>query len=1276
MKRLIGLALLTLVVIFGAAVALAQTRTTQPTVRRPENLPTTLAQPTLARPIPPMPPAPKTGGAVRRRVQSSSGATINVTPGGGCTSGSSAIVPVTYLVGCAITWQASGLQGTAYKDAILAPNAATPTLLEASAFAPGAAPTESSTLSVAGTYVLGTLNTVTNNWDALVYIVVGTPSYFDTYSDPAHVTQAQNFVADGSHPVYLHATGLASNHHYIYLIENTSNTGDCVYTAPVSTVPTTTLCNPTVVTGVKPSSGVFDTSWTPNSGTQAYITDGTYSISLYDQAISERVEQRQVNITTASNTRVVSIYGTSAAGTIGPVTRIAYDNNSIDANETYVNIGAKGTGFGAFQTLRYVFSDPNGHVVENTTVNANASGTVPNTTTWSLTAGTNTYTPNTYTATFATNSGSYPVLASGAFQVLGYDALIQFTNPVATSVAITGGNVVTGIQVTNDSDAHYGTGNGDGIKEILLTSDGSFSSVTLLSGTNTCSPHSCQLQTVTDSDGQSWNANLICNGGGGCGSGNRLYTLDLTPVTAGQYLKVGSVITVPNISFTNSGPSQCNGTTNCKFVSQIYPVDGFGLSSSDASGSGIAASNNLYFTDDPTHTYAATGTLTVVRIKSGTVGQMVPGYTPRFNQAVYAANQPRSGGSQQNVLDFHVNNTSSLNTATVFSLAFIFPPNINTSTIAVDAGSPNAWVVQSCPTGVPLGSICVGTTGSNTGLAPQTSQDIWLDVNPPTSAASYTDITGQVVNYSPNYAVSAAGQTTVFVGNTNPQTVDSIALGSYSLNSTLMTGGFSPASLGVNGTYPVSVNLSNTSSGSDPFPDYLDLVAIDVPSGTFVPNSGAGAVSPSAFSVLNPTTPVSIGGGNVRYFVGLCAGQNNNTYGPTADSPITPSGASNFNCGSTLAQSALAPGATLSVNGNVTTATSNISATLWAHGANGNGWSQGIPITLTISGNAASAGFSEYGNYGSPNTIATNAQPQTGGDSNTTFGNSYVYSITNNGTTAVTSATITIPGKDNTGANGADSGSPQVAWTVTAAPTIIGTNYGCSIVSYTSATTAGVDGSVVIGGGGCSLGNHQTLNIALTMKSPYRVNTTYNFPTLINGSYNATETWNNDQTVEVIAGASLVITVNPPATGSGGSTGVSPACAPSTCTFGINVVDFGTVPASSTATATDVVNTAVSTDVAAPEGWKLYVSADVNPSNVLATKIDAAHSITGIANFNVDQTSYGTIPLGPSTLLLVDTGTGTAARRNPFDIINNYQLTLPAGANTGTVTLTYTFIAN
>ena len=1268
MKRILGIALLALVLVYGAAVAFAQTRTTLPTVRRPEALPSALPQAILQRPLPPMPPAPKNGGAVRRRVQSSSGATINVTAGSGCTSGGSAIAPVTYAVGCAITWQATGLQGTAYKDAILAPGASTPTLLEITAFAPGASPTESSTLSVAGTYVLGTLNTTTNNWDALVYIVVGTPTYFDTYSDPAGVTRAQNFVADGAHPVYLHATGLASNHHYIYLIENTSNTGNCVYTAPVSTVPTTTLCNPTVVTGVKPSSGVFDTSWTPNSSSQAYITDGTYSISLYDQGTSQRVEQRQVNITTASNTHTVSIYGTSAAGTIGPVTRIAYDNNSIDANETYVNIAAKGTGFSAFQTLRYVFSDPNGHVVENTTVNADGTGTVPNTTTWSLTAGTNTYTPNTYTATFSTNSGSYPVLASGAFQVLGYDALVQFTNPVATSVAITGGNVVTGIQVTNDADAHYGTGNGDGIKEILFTSDASFSLISLLSGTS-CGSR-CQTQTVTDSDGQSWTAVLTCTGG--CGGGNRNYTMDVTPVTAGQYLKPGSVLTIPNMSFSNSGPSQCNGTTNCKLVTQIYPVDGFGLSSSGASST--AASNNLYFTDDPTHTYSATGTLSVVKIKSGTVGQMVPGYTPRFTQAVYAANQPRSGGSSQNVLDFHVNNTSSLNTATVFSLALIFPPNINTSTIAVDSGSPNAWIVQSCPSGVPLGSICVGTTGSNTGLAPQTSQDIWLDVDPPTSAASYTDITGQVVNYSPNYAVAAASQTTVFVGNTNPQTVDSIALGSYSLNYTLMTGAFSPSSLGVSGTYPVTVNLTNTSSGSDPFPDYIDLMAVDVPSGTFVPNSGSGQATPSTFSVLNPTTPVSIGGGNVRYFVGLCAGQNNNTYGPTADSPVTPSGSSNFNCGSTLEQGALAPGATLSINGNVTTATSNISGTLWAHGANGNGWSQGIPITLTISGNAASSGFSQYGNYGAPNTIPTNTQPQTGGDSNTTYGNSYVYSITNNGTTAVTSATIAIPGKDNTGANGADSGG--VAWTVTAAPTIIGTTYGCSIVSYSSATTAGVDGSVVIGGGGCSLGNHQTLNIALTMKSPYRVNTTYNFPTLINGSYNATETWNNDQTVQVIPGASLVITVNPPASGSGGSTGVAPACAPSTCTFGTNKVDFGTVPANSTATATDVVRTAVSTDVASPQGWKLYVSADVNPSNVLSTMVDAAHSITGVTNFNVDQTTFGTIPVGPSTLLLVDTGSGTAARRNPFDIINDYQLVLPAGANTGSVTLTYTFIAN
>ena len=71
-----------------------------------------------------------------------------------------------------------------------------------------------------------------------------------------------------------------------------------------------------------------------------------------------------------------------------------------------------------------------------------------------------------------------------------------------------------------------------------------------------------------------------------------------------------------------------------------------------------------------------------------------------------------------------------------------------------------------------------------------------------------------------------------FIGS--PTTVDSVAIGAYSLNGGLMTGGVSPGSVGTSTTNTLTYNLRNTPTSSDPFPDEVDFVALEIPNQTFV----------------------------------------------------------------------------------------------------------------------------------------------------------------------------------------------------------------------------------------------------------------------------------------------------------------------------------------------------------------------------------------------------------------------------------------------------------
>ena len=100
--------------------------------------------------------------------------------------------------------------------------------------------------------------------------------------------------------------------------------------------------------------------------------------------------------------------------------------------------------------------------------------------------------------------------------------------------------------------------------------------------------------------------------------------------------------------------------------------------------------------------------------------------------------------------------------------------------------------------------------------------------------------------------------------------------------------------------------------------------------------------------------------------------------------------------------------------------------------------------------------------------------------------------------------------------------------------------------------------------------------------------------------------------------------------------------------------------------------------------WTLSVYASNNPATVgigsptneLQVDDDSANSSSG-AGILFDQTSFGVIPTNPGTPLQVAHGTSLTARTTPYDVLQNFAVTLGTeSVIPQQATLTYTLIAN
>ncbi len=1221
------------------------------------------AEAVIPRPQPPRSSGRNTSGAVRY-IHSATGSDIQITYVSGCGGGAyPGIVPVN----CQITWKPINVSAPNGHDCFYAP------FYNNAAAADGSANCQNGnsgvahtiTLFIQGTWILGSFNKVTNRWDELAFITVGTPPTIGTYDSSADTTPQSSFIANGSNTVYFAATGLITLDKIVFDISYASLKGNCVYMLGGVSADGYGGCNPFANPGVNAAGGQANASWTPPPGTPT----GTYILTVTDISQGIRLASRQFSIVSSGTPPTVTFVpgggnpSPAPAFTTPPSTDLgsyAYDGN--DASTSKITVKTTAPLLTPTSTYIRTFSDPNGIINNNFGLTTNAltdgTGKIADATLTLAVAQTplNFSTP-TYTYSLLGPLATGPIVFANSFQILGYAMSTQFLNPQGTALTVGTGTATSSLQFTNTSDTVYGSGNGDLIQFMELKTAGDGSVISLNCGAL------CTSEIVSDSAGNLWTASVTLTGA--------TYRLFLAPQA--NALPVGATLTVPNMTWT--GPVTNCGVAGCKLTTSFVPQHG--LTWTDTTKN---ASNPVYLVDNGAVSPSATGSIVLV-------GNEAHGYTPRSTQSFYEYAQPFAQ-TQQLSLKYTLTNVNS-GGINLKAFRLTMPVGFLYSTMTVSAGGTAAWAsdAASC-SGLASNVFCFKSAA---GIAAAVTDSVTFSVDAPKVAFSYTDVLGQVTSPG-NYGITAANtpsQKTIEVGPSNPYLVDTTALGSYSLNATLMT--FGVSSTGAGPTYAMTVNYTNTSSSADPFPDYVDALLLQV-------INGAGAfsaitTSSAGFTYEGPAQTnqgsAYLGGSNADdYWFGTCVAQRASAQPFFGN--VTP-------CTLAQEQNSIAPGGALTINATYTDATGQSTAILWAHGANSNGWAA-YYINLPLSGSAAYGGFQAVGTYGAPTTLSSGTVPTIGLDTDPTKGNSYVYRFNNQSGANVAQFSIQIPGLDNGGSNAIDTETTPVPWTLTTTPSFAatgssGTNYGCVYNRSASATTGGVSGGILITG--CTIPVGGWVDVAFAMKGPYNAGDKYTFtsqyttkvaspcsttvpyPCANNGA--TTEQWIGDQSITNVLAANLSIVVNP-----GAITGSTPVVVCAGCTFTANSIDFGTIVSDNTThNYSDVVRVDLTTNASAPEGWKLYESVATNPTNVsgaptneLQTLFDATHSNpTGGA---LTYTTVATVvPTSGNGALMVQTG-GTNAQRTAFNMIDSFALNVAAGDALGarTPAVTFLFIAN
>jgi len=1274
--------------------------------------------------LPPIPAVPP-GSGKYRRIRSANGTTITVAAGAGCGN-----VGYTVSIGCTMTATVTKPAAVAGTEAgyLLAPGATTPV-----AYTFGTA----TVLNTQGFYVFGAFNTTSNVWDDLVYVAVGNIATLRAYDNTG--AQIDTATVNGTTRISFVGSSLTVGDSYAIGAESTSKTGYCAWlgggtAAPVATA-AGSLCNPVggnAIPIVATSSGTINATWQPSA-----TLNGAMSVSLWDitdPTNPVRIAQTQVTLIASSPGALppwqFATANTFTAASVRNPPIVAFYSaqeaaGGAGVTDVYGRVLYPAAQNGDSYTA--AVTDPNGAVPYTRTVTATAgnggytnpnidfslstyfNGKIGNTSPISVLG----YSSPTFAVTLLDNTGARAgtLEASSGLRVLGFHVTSQWldsgsgvlsSNIPTTATASEQGNLV----ISNDGDEIFGIGGSDAISEIQLEMNNAVAPPQDINFNN------AGLHTTTFSgpEGDTWTATITFPGGG--------VLIDFK-ASGTNSLKPNEVLTSPLI-YVNNRNGGCAGR-NCRLHTRILPVHGNGALSLDplAGAFDLTPTVDIDGWSSASNASGAIYHVGYVPVAGGavTLGSDAHHYTTRSKHGVYQ--QPplaQSATGYYDVWRYDMKATA----GTYQYLQLTLPPTMDGTNVlpynrltGVTGGS--AYAATACAGAPGKNFLCFNAGGAG---FPATTA-IYFALPPPSQAFGYQDILPQL-NNAAGYQPLAIQQVSP-LANPSPAptvyddpfltSVDAFAIAGYSLDSTAITAGITPSQIGQNlAGYPVTLQLTNAASGVGSYPDDIDAIVVDVADQGGQTLTANGSPSVAGWSLSSPTTTGA--GGVRRYWFTVCPTEltPNDSYGPTA----TAANGASINataCNTTAGwkTASLASAASLTIPLLMKTATGNIALTVYAHGANGGGWSAGIPLTVTVSGSTATSGFVGTGAPGAVGAITPGTQPMVPPPTDPVNGEGFLYRITNTGNTNLTSFAITIPGKDVSGALAYDGTNP---WTITSAPTLQNAAgefqvYGCTFTTptgasnfYTSATTTGTDGHIFVSG--CSIPPNHSVDVAFNALYPLTPNDTYAFPlkfdwTTFNVGSNTTDgasaapNWLADQTVQVANQTQLTVYVPTPGTTTYAAltpaTRANPAVNLSACTGcafinNPNTVDFGFLTNGQTKDAVDSALVRISNGTS-PRGWKLYAQTSYNLAysgggSELQTAFDLNDSTPGVSLQSPNGATYVDLPLTSPGVLVADTGS-QAGIQAPYDLLMNFQLQIGTETqvlDSVTATVTYTWIAN
>ncbi len=865
-------------------------------------------------------------------------------------------------------------------------------------------------------------------------------------------------------------------------------------------------------------------------------------------------------------------------------------------------------------------------------------------------------------------------------------------------------------------------------------------------------------ETVTDSSGNSWTLTDHCNTAtpqtatltGQC-------VLKFVPSNNVTLLPGGS-ITVSGMNFYADGGSgtwSCYDIP-CNTATSILPADGLAWSSTGAtspawtpvyygsSGSALVGTSNAHYIGSATFP----GNTSRNAVAEATNPPTVPWINTHFYPAEFAQGEYQNSSpfaiatGREDILVINLSACSGTAAPApscggasgqgLGEIAITFPTNIDATQITVDPSEPKT------PTGggATQGYYTISSTGNNAcwdtlgtnalcfnpaggtyngtgnrgdvGIGVGNQGQIWLDV--PASQASYIAQELQVESWSTSEltwtTLPADGHTeTAVVGGAVAGTpVDSLSIQGLSLNSNLMAAQFDPSTVSPGATTTsYSLAYTNTTFAADANPDPVDAIVLEqatssgwnLTAPTFTGTGSGGWANLSG-------TGYNVAGNDLEYWFGVCT--NEYTNHTTAGPPQPPTGPTNPTaaqtalgaaCTAAQEQDAIAAGGSLTINftlANTTTGTQTFY--LYAHGANGGGWSAPKTVTVTSSSKTASVKFYSVASGATDascdttSNVATNTVAQVSKSPNC-----FIYEVSNTSATGTDIGTvdISLPAFDINGL-ATDSGDWNLVGSPVTQYVVLGTisgglfkttgiPAGCAIsVANTYDPVSGsTPGQIQVSG--CT-GFAPTGNIAVEFvaDTPSTESDSYLFPSTIDG-VTAGLAWTGSDEVSVAFSLGLAISVDPSNPGPGNSH-PNVVCNPAQCTFSGETVNFGEFAANTTITGTDVVRATVvyeGSTVAAscPAGagtvantWQLQVAASANATTELSTSVDETNSTSGLTY----GTGVGTYFSPTAAVTTLACGNYTA--NSDFDVLQNFEVQNGADVTGHQVTITYTLIGN